>query len=128
MVVVGWVLVSGAVVGVDELLVWSLWKKLVIVLVLDLRGVFFFVFLVLFVGFVAGWRRPRVDLLLEMDGAEVMSGSEVVALMRLVEVGCRGAVERLRSLVWFETVGKLVGVGNAAVVMGDLVVDGGSGV
>jgi len=118
--------VAGVVAGVvvDELLGWSVWKKLVIVVVLGLRWVFFFVFLVLFVDFDGGWRRSRVDLLLEMDGAEVMSGSEVVGLLRLVEVGCRGVVERLRPLVVFVTVGSLVGAGDGrgqvvvAVVMG----------
>ena len=119
---------------VDELLVWSLWKKLVIVLVLGLLGVFFFVFLVLFVDFDVGWHRSRLDLLLEMDGAEVMAGSEVVALMRFVEVGCFGVVGRLRPLVGLETVEQLVGVGDeggcadVAVVMGNLVGDGGTGV
>ena len=105
---------AGVVAGVvvDELLGWSVWKKLVIVVVLGLRWVFFFVFLVLFVDFDGGWRRSRVDLLLEMDGAEVMSGSEVVGLLRLVEVGCRGVVERLRPLVEFVTVGSLVSVGD----------------
>ena len=116
----------GVVAGVvvDELLGWSVWKNLVIVVVLGLRWVFDFVFLVLFVDFDGGWRRSRVDLLLEMDGAEVMSGSEVVGLLRLVEVGCRGVVERLRPLVVFVTVGSLVGAGDGrgqvvvAVVMG----------
>ena len=81
-----------------------------------------------------GWRRSRVDLLLEMDGAEVMSGSEMVALMRFVEVGCLGAVGRLRPLIGLETVEQLVGVGDeggcadVAVVMGDLIGDGGTGV
>jgi hypothetical protein len=117
--------VVGVVAGVvvDELLGWSVWKNLVIVVVLGLRWVFFFVFLVLFVDFDGGWCRSRVDLL-EMDGAEVMSGSEVVGLLRLVEVGCRGVVERLRPLVVFVTVGSLVGAGDGrgqvvvAVVMG----------
>ena len=116
----------GVVAGVvvDELLGWSVWKNLVIVVVLGLRWVFFFVFLVLFVDFDGGWRRSRVDLLLEMDGAEMMSGSEVVGLLRLVEVGCRGVVERSRPLVVFVTVGSLVGAGDGrgqvvvAVVMG----------
>ena len=55
-----------------------------------------------------------------------MSGSEVVGLLRLVEVGCRGVVERLRPFVEFVTVGSLVGAGNGggqavvAVVMGHL--------
>ena len=104
----------GVVAGVvvDVLLGWSVWKNLVIVVVLGLRWVFFFVFLVLFVDFDGGWRRSRVDLLLEMDGAEVMSGSEVVGLLRLVEVGFRGVVERLRPLVEFVTVGSLVSVGD----------------
>ena len=44
---------AGVVAGVvvDELLGWSVWKKLVIVVVVGLRWVFFFVFLVLFVDF-----------------------------------------------------------------------------
>ena len=64
-----------------------------------------------------------------MDGAE-MSGSEVMGLLRLVEVGYRGIVERLRPLVVFVTVGSLVGAGDGggqavvAVVMGDLGGDG----
>ena len=79
LLVVGRVRVAVAVVGalVDELLGWSLWKKLVIVLVLGLRGVFFLVFPVLFVGFVASWRRSRVGMLSWMDGAK-MYESEVV--------------------------------------------------
>ena len=113
--------VAGAVV--DELLGWSLWKKLVIVVVLGLRWVFFLGFPVLFVCFVASWRRLSVDMLSRMDGVG-MSGSEVVGLLRLVEVGCRGVVERLCPLVVFVTVGSLVGAGDGggqvvvAVVMG----------
>jgi len=59
-----------------------------------------------------------------------MSGSEVVGLLRLVEVGCRGVLERLRPSVVFETVGPLVGAGDGggqavvAVVMEDLGGDG----
>ena len=119
---------------VNELLDCSLWKKLVIVLVLGLIEVFFFVFLVLFVDFDVGWRRSRVDLLLEVDGAEVLSGSEVVALMRLVVVGFRGDVGRLRLLVGLETVEQLVrvcddgGFADVAVVMRGFVGDGGTGV
>ena len=63
--VVGRVRVAGVVAGVvvDELLGWSLWKKLVIVVVLGLRWVFFLGFPVLFVGFVASWCRSIVDML-----------------------------------------------------------------
>ena len=97
----------GVVAGVvvDELLGWSVWKNLVIVVVLGLRWVFFLGFPVLVVCFVVSWQRLSVDMLSWMDG---MSGSEVVGLLRLVEVGCRGVVERLRPLVVFVTVGPLV--------------------
>ena len=113
----------GVVAGVvvDELLGWSVWKNLVIVVVLGLRWVFFLGFPVLVVCFVVSWQRLSVDMLSWMDG---MSGSEVVGLLRLVEVGCRGVVERLRPLVVFVTVGSLVGAGDGggqvvvAVVMG----------
>ena len=98
-------------------------------MVLGLRWVFFLGFPVLFVCFVASWRRLSVDILSWLDGVG-MSGSEVVGLLRLVEMGCRGVVERLRPLVMLETVGSLVGAGDGggqavvAVVMGDLGGDG----
>ena len=97
----------GVVAGVvvDELLGWSVWKNLVIVVLLGLRWVFFLGFPVWVVCFVVSWQRLSVDMLSWMDG---MPGSEVVGLLRLVEVGCRGVVERLRPLVVFVTVGPLV--------------------